>query len=70
MYRFVCGYPVGLEPVFDDVGLVVGDGHTVTHTQHLQQVQEPVVLKQPQEELRTRYPGYHDKTSSLGISPT
>ena len=36
---------VGLEPVLDDVGLVVGDGHAVAHTQHLQQIQEPEVLQ-------------------------
>ena len=41
---------VRLEPVFDDVGLVVGDGHTVTYTQHLQQIQKPEVLQQEQQE--------------------
>ena len=44
---------VRLEPVFDDVGLVVGDGHTVTYTQHLQQIQKPEVLQQEQQEKTT-----------------
>ena len=38
-------YLVGPQPVLGDVGLVVGDGHPVTHTQHVQQVQVTVVLK-------------------------
>lgn len=38
---FVC-----LEPVAHDVGLIVWNGHAVTHTQHLQEVQEPIVLQQ------------------------
>ena len=33
-----------LQPLLNDVGLVVGNGYVITDAQHVQQVQEAVVL--------------------------
>ena len=42
-------YRVSAQPVLGDVGLVVWNGHSVAHTQHGQQVQVAIVLKQQEQ---------------------